>query len=169
MKFTCPRCGRNSDIEEDIGDFPVRCHRCATLLRRKHARSLAGWRGSDPGEDALFAAVTTARHTRASGGLKRGMLADMLGARSTSDEDEPTVIRAHSSAAEDDAAENENRSAVLTRETRRVVRHVKARQQRLQRAMLVGNQRALGALSWVGLCLVLLLSVGAVVLRTAGW
>ena len=57
MKFTCPRCGRNSDIEEDIGDFPVRCHRCATLLRRKHARSLAGWRSSDAGEDALFAAI----------------------------------------------------------------------------------------------------------------
>jgi hypothetical protein len=169
MKFTCPRCGRNSEIEEDIGDFPVRCHRCATLLRRKHARSLAGWRGSDSGEEALFAAIDTAKHTRRRGGLRRGMLADMLGARASSDEEEPTVIHAHGLAAKEDTTEAENRRAVLTHETRRAVRHVKARQQRLQRAMLEGSRRALGALSWVGLCLVLLLSVGAIVLRTAGW
>ena len=93
----------------------------------------------------------------------------MLGARVTSEEEAPTVIHAHSRAADDDTAETENKQVVLTRETRQVVRHVKARQQRLQRAMLVGSQRALGALSWVGLCVVLLLSLGAIALRTAGW
>jgi hypothetical protein len=169
MKFTCPRCGRQSEIEEDVGDFPVRCHRCATLLRRKHATRLNGHRDSTPSSsDPLLAALTTPGTTSRAGTLRRGMLADMLAAPISSDEDEPRVIHAHSLPASDEEPGTGKTHPLLTRETRREVRHALARQQRLRRAMLEGSRRALGALSWVGLGLVLLLSLGAVLLRVHG-
>ena len=57
---------------------------------------------------------------------------------------------------------------VLTHETRRVVQRVKARQQRVRRAVLEGSRVALGALGWFGLVVVVLLSAGVLVLQAQG-
>jgi hypothetical protein len=45
------------------------------------------------------------------------------------------------------------------------VQRVKARQRRVRRAVLEGSQRALGALGWVGLAVVVLLAIGVLVLQ----
>jgi hypothetical protein len=159
MVFTCPRCGRKTEIEEDIGDFPVRCHRCAALLRRKNA-------AADPPATSRWQMLPD--HPESLSGRKvlhRGMLADMLGARASSEEAEPTVIHAHAVPAGEGPSDREGRP-VLTRETRRVVQRVKARQRRVRRAELEGSRVALGALGWFGLVVVVLLSVGVLVLQT---
>jgi hypothetical protein len=158
MKFTCPRCGRSSEIEEDIGDFPVRCHRCASLLRRKSAA------GAVDIQSPLQPLLTTRFRSGKANSLRRGMLADMLGARPAFDEQEPVIIHTHAATPSADA-ESPPDHPVLTRETRRVARHVRARQQRLHRAMLKASQNALGALGWVGLVAVALLSIGILVLQ----
>jgi endogenous inhibitor of DNA gyrase (YacG/DUF329 family) len=160
MKFTCPRCGRNSETDDDIGDFPVRCHRCAALLRRKGAAP-SNAAPADSGDFSPLTATPKAGKPR----FKRGMLADMLGARPAFDEQEPEVIHARPLAAEPVLPDSLEGHAVLTSETRRIARHVRARQQRVRRAVLEGSQRALGALGWVGLVVVVLLSIGILVLQ----
>ena len=34
MKASCPRCGRTTAIDQEVGDFPTRCTNCGALLRR---------------------------------------------------------------------------------------------------------------------------------------
>ena len=171
MVFTCPRCGRNSEIEEDIGDFPVRCHRCAALLRRKHASSPAGVDSQSRSASRwqpLTDFVKAPRRAIHRNGLHRGMLADMLGTRARPEEAAPAVIRAHSTPATEELPDQNEGRPVLTHETRRVVQRVKARQRRVRRAVLEGSRVALGALGWFGLVVVVLLSAGVLVLQAQG-
>jgi hypothetical protein len=172
MKFVCPRCGRNSEIDEDIGDFPIRCHRCAALLRRRPAREGAGGAGDEVASSCRvgpFSMLTTPASARATGGLPRGTLAGMLRIRPPSEEAEPAIIHARHPTVET-AAPDAAARPVLSRETRRLARRLRTREQLLHRAALRGNQRALGALSWLGLALVVVLAIGVAALEAhAAW
>jgi hypothetical protein len=95
--------------------------------------------------------------------IARGALAGLL--RSRSDEAPPVVIAAQEGGVAmlaDSAAE---RRGILRPESRRVVARAHARQQALRRAELRGNHQALGALTWAGLVLAVLLGLGALVLK----
>jgi DNA-directed RNA polymerase subunit RPC12/RpoP len=155
MKALCPRCGRTSVIDEDVGDFPLRCRRCGALVRRRGEAVIP----ADPGAPAL---PRTAR-------IRRGTLAKLLTARSPSPKEERPVIHARSGAAVR-SGPGEGRQGVLRPESRREVHRVRARHRLLRQAELKGSQRVLGALSWAGLAVALLLALGALVLKAqAAW
>jgi len=138
-------------IEEDVGDFPMRCRRCGALLRR---RGELAWQGDEPGPVG-----------RGTGRIQRGSLARLLSSRSTAAEQYPPVIHARRGAAVLSRAED-GRHGVLRPESRREIRRVRARQQAPRRAEVPGGQKTLSTLSWAGLALVALLALGALMLRS---
>ncbi len=144
MKIPCPRCGRGTVIDEDVGDFPTRCIRCGALVRLRREKS-------DP-EDSPVELAASAR-------ISRGMLAGLL---IRCAEKPPGIIHAHGGAAVPSRAANR---AVLRPESRREILRARARQQALRKAQLKGSQQALGALTWAGLALVILLGIGALALK----
>ena len=135
MKSPCPRCGRGTAIEEDVGDFPMRCERCGALLRRRP-------NGEEMEGVCTQGAVVATR-------AKRGTLAGML-------------IRQQDAAV---AVCEKGHAGVLRPESRQVVAQAHARQQALEKAQQRGSQQAIGALTWMGIVLALLLGIGAVVLK----
>jgi hypothetical protein len=131
MKCTCPRCGRGTSIDDDIGDFPVRCHHCSSLVRRRHrshpgqARRAKGTAKVVADRSAGFEPDNTL--AMPSPALERGMLARLL-------IDGPPR-----------AEESARRSVVA--------RHIRPSLPRgfLQRAVSESRRGALAALSWAGL------------------
>ena len=153
MKVLCPRCGRTSVADEDVGDFPTRCRRCGALLRR---------RGESAFESGCGAPVI-----RRSSHIQRGTLAGLLIRRSASEEDDCRVIHARAGTAVRSRSAP-GRTGDLPRESRHD--HVRVPRQALRKAEFKGGQRALGTLSWAGLALVALVALGALVLRSqATW
>ena len=150
MKVLCPKCGQTSRLEEDIGDFPIRCHRCGTLLRLRSKSSLP-----------IDQEITDLPQSTL---IQRGGLAGLLISRSTSEEAAPPLIHARAGAVVR-SEPAEGRHGVLRPEARRGIHCVRARRQTLRKAELKGSQHALGALSWAGLALVSLLVMGLLVLK----
>ena len=155
MKVLCPRCGRTSVLDEDVGDFPLRCRRCGALVRRRG--------------ESVTPADTGAPALRRTAPIQRGTLAGLLIARSPSQEEERPVIHARAGTAVR-SGPGEGRRGVIRTETRRAVQRVRARGQSPRHAQLKGGQRVLGALSWAALAVALLLAAGVLVLRAqAAW
>lgn len=145
MKTPCPRCGRKMVIEEDVGDFPTRCDSCGTLLRR---------RGKSKG------GVLRAERTNSRGG-DREALAGLLMRMPRSRRE---MVMATGSGATAGAGAAARRS-VLRPESRREVAKAHARQAAIARASQRGRYQALGALTWAGMILAVVLGIGAVVLK----
>lgn len=154
MKVACPTCGRNTAIEVEVGDFPMRCQRCGGLLRRP-AEGTAADRSAIRAKRPRGLAV---RLSVAPPAARRGQLAMILSTRPSSDESPPPVIRtgpgAHAAVVEDKMP----RPALSLAERR-------ARQKALRRALLRGEMQALGALGWVGLAFVASLALFVLALQ----
>jgi hypothetical protein len=150
MKVLCPKCGRTSHIDDDLGDFPMRCLRCGALLRLRGKSFF-----QNAPEDAELPRFNC---------IPRGGLAGLLISRSTTEEQDPPVIHAHAGALVR-SQPAEGRHCVLRPESRREIHRVRARHQALRVAELKVSQQALGALSWAGLILVALLALGVLVLK----
>jgi len=148
MQTPCPRCGCGTAIEDELGDFPMRCQRCGALLRRR-----AHGEGLEVEEQAgrAVSAATT---------IRRGGLAGML---QRTPQEEAAAVATHVATSE------AHRAGVLRPESRREIARAHARQQALERARLRGSHQALGALTWAGLILAILLGVGAAVLKAHAW
>jgi hypothetical protein len=135
MNCNCPRCGRGTTIDDDLGDFPVRCLRCGSLLRRRrrHRKSR-----SDDSHLALDSAATTSRMADvipSAPGLQRGMLARLL-------------IHGPSSQTADVAKNIGVPSRVPSAKSGGF----------LQRVAIKGRRHALDALTWAGLLTVVLVA-----------
>ena len=146
MNIPCPRCGRGTAIEQDIGDFPNRCERCGALLRRPITSEVEEGAGSRV----------------AAGGIRQGALAGWL---TRTSRPAPAVVMA----AGDAANCERQRTGVLRPESRRELARALARQQALEQARLRGRHQALGALTWAGMILAVLLGIGAAALKAHTW
>ena len=146
MKTPCPRCGRSTVIEEEVGDFPTRCGRCGAFLRRR-SKTAAG--------DAP---------ARSAGAARRGARPDALaGLLTRTARPRQDLMMAAGGAAAGTCAKP--RTGILRPESRREIARAHARQQAIERANLRGNHQALGALTWAGMILAVLLGIGAAVLK----
>jgi len=141
IKAACPRCGRGTTLDSELGDFPTRCERCGALVRRR----------SESSGEAVAAPASTR--------IQRGMLAGLLISRS----DSPTIIHANPTASLRGTMSASH--GVLRPESKREVLRAKARQKAIARAELRGNQQALKALTWAGVVLIGLLGVSALALK----
>lgn len=141
MKASCPRCGRGTEIDQEAGDFPMRCQRCGALVRRSAKRE----------EEADEPAAESRR-------IERGTLAGMLISRS-SNTLTPAVIRAGTAVSSDEAR------SILMPESRRAIARAAARQKALRQAQLRATLQSFKALSWAGFGLIALLLIGAAALK----
>lgn len=138
MKAACPRCQRGTLVDEQTGDFPTRCEHCGTLVRR---------RTQNPAPEPEPASTC----------IQRGTLAGLLISRS---DPTPAIIHAHGTMIQAPASHG-----VLRPESRREILRAKARQKALARANLKSNDQALTTLTWTGMALVLILSLGVLALK----
>ena len=129
MKLSCPRCGRSTNVDEEIGDFPTRCTCCGALLRRKH------------GDQAVVTTAPAANVPPATSPHARGPLAGLLISRTTQEEDAPGQC-GHGCHA------TGQQHCVLRPESRKEIARAHARQQALRRsAVLCVNHQELKALT----------------------
>jgi hypothetical protein len=146
MKTPCPRCRRGTAIEDDIGDFPIRCERCGALLRR-HAASPSGT------EEVRTSGVIASRTIRR--GSLAGLLSRSSAAGSAAIADTDTAVAVSPSPG----------PGVLRPESRREIARAHARQQALEQAQLRGSHQAFGVITWAGVILAVLMGIGAAVLK----
>ncbi len=173
MKASCPRCNRGTEIETELGDFPVRCQKCGALLRRSSKRD---------GTENEFTAENAVGFDGGVRRIQRGALAGLLIARSSSEELSPAIIHAStgtmsapgsaaghkSSSATTIASLNADSSSsrsILQPESRREIARAAARQKALRQAQLRASLQSFSALSWAGVTLIALLLLGAAALK----
>lgn len=158
MNVTCPTCKRGTDIDSELGDFPVRCQRCGGMLRCSCEGGPEGTARGMPLRPVGRPAAAGARR------IQRGALAGLLISRP--EEIDPPVIHANGGAVAMAAVDMPAaRQRILRPESRKEIARAHARQQALRRAELRGSYQALGALGWAGLAFVTVIAISAMVLQ----
>ena len=145
MKCACPACGRRTEVEKELGDFPMHCQRCGALLRPPVAGEIGVT--TPKGRPVFAAAGIQGRPER----VPPGTLVTLLTAR----RDPAKEVGVAGETARTDVERPPRRTP------ENVIARVQSRQKAMRRAQLTGK---LQSLATVGVLLVAILGVAAAVM-----